>query len=417
MDLLKRRKIMAHLEKYTKGQLPHLLKHDERAKDENGEYIRFGNKSIDTTKTHLNYNLHERNDGLSDYEYILSRGRQYLAKNVVNREDVNWVGSWVVTLPEALKNAPADVQKKFFKSTTAFMENRYGHDNIVGAYVHNDETTPHVHFKVTPVFFDRQKRKWRFSAKEMFDKTDLKTFHADLSKHLEREFGYDVGVYNENSKAKGKVPNKSIQELKRETLDMADLKQKVSDDVHKKSEELKKLNDKKKLIQEEMESGSVLDKLKKKLVEKDVNKTLEIAEKLTKERTVELENRANEAMDLVRGIREQKNEVLEKNKKFAEAHKRLKQENENLKQENEYLKQENGLLNKALNTLQRAFDIAEEFLKNIGFWKSFKFNRFKQENDELYKEFQSVRHDETLHGTRHKENEIGRDRGYFDMEI
>ncbi|WP_162011386.1 hypothetical protein [Streptococcus sp. S784/96/1] len=85
---------MAHLGKYTSKKLPHLLKHDERARDEKGNYIRFGNDSIDSSRTHLNYNLHERNDGLSDYEFIKQRAMKYLAKNVRNRADVNWVGSW-----------------------------------------------------------------------------------------------------------------------------------------------------------------------------------------------------------------------------------------------------------------------------------------------------------------------------------
>ena len=68
---------MAHLTKYTKGQLPHLLKHDSRAKDARGQYIKFGNQEIDTSRTKFNYNLHERNDGLSDYEYIKQRGEKY----------------------------------------------------------------------------------------------------------------------------------------------------------------------------------------------------------------------------------------------------------------------------------------------------------------------------------------------------
>ena len=66
---------MAHLEKYNRRQLPHILKHDERARDKNGNYINFANQSIDTSRTHLNYNLHERNDGLSDYEFIMKKER------------------------------------------------------------------------------------------------------------------------------------------------------------------------------------------------------------------------------------------------------------------------------------------------------------------------------------------------------
>ena len=167
---------MAHLTKYKKNQLTHILKHDERAKDSNGDYIKFGNKSIDTSRTHLNYNLHERNDGLSDYEYILSKGKQHLAKNVINRDDVNWVGSWVVTLPKSLEKEGLELQRKFFEEATDFLEKRYGYENIVGAYVHNDETTPHMHVKVLPIFYDEKKKKMRMSAKDVFDKAELGIF-------------------------------------------------------------------------------------------------------------------------------------------------------------------------------------------------------------------------------------------------
>ena len=57
-------KIMAHLEKYSRAQLGHILKHDSRAKDLNGNYIKFGNEEIDTSRTHLNYNLNEKTEFL-----------------------------------------------------------------------------------------------------------------------------------------------------------------------------------------------------------------------------------------------------------------------------------------------------------------------------------------------------------------
>ena len=48
---------MANLQKYTKSATGHLTKHFERAKDINGDYIKFGNQDIDIQKSHLNYNL------------------------------------------------------------------------------------------------------------------------------------------------------------------------------------------------------------------------------------------------------------------------------------------------------------------------------------------------------------------------
>ncbi len=48
------RRIWQYLEN-TRSQLGHIfLKHDSRAKDQNGNYIKFGNEEIDTNRTHLN---------------------------------------------------------------------------------------------------------------------------------------------------------------------------------------------------------------------------------------------------------------------------------------------------------------------------------------------------------------------------
>ena len=54
---------MAHYEKFSKQGLGHIFAHVRRAytvdKDGNKRYVKFGNKEIDTTRTHLNYNLRE----------------------------------------------------------------------------------------------------------------------------------------------------------------------------------------------------------------------------------------------------------------------------------------------------------------------------------------------------------------------
>lgn len=42
---------MAHVAKYTRGAIGHLFKHFERARDENGNYIKFSNQDIDESKT------------------------------------------------------------------------------------------------------------------------------------------------------------------------------------------------------------------------------------------------------------------------------------------------------------------------------------------------------------------------------
>lgn len=184
---------MANLKKFTRSQVGHILKHCERAKDENGAYIRFGNENIDTYYTSQNYNLAPAHEE-GDYAFIKSRCEELKA---LNRKDVNVACSWVVTIPqEYYEKAQAtdllafddenSYVRNFFDETYNFLKNRYGEKNIVSSYVHLDETTPHMHFLFTPAVWDRKKGKEKISAKELIDKKELLAFHPALNKALNK---------------------------------------------------------------------------------------------------------------------------------------------------------------------------------------------------------------------------------------
>ena len=206
---------MANLQKYTKSQLGHLLKHIERAKDNKGNYIKFSNQSIDLAKTPENYELHRRGDGLSNYDFIVDFAEK---NNALKRKDVNFLCSWVVTLPESLKDSSANEQKKFFEESYKFIGSRYGKQNVAFATVHQDETTPHMHMGFVPVVYDKKKGKTKVSAKEVVTRQDLQTFHKDLDRHMQKAFGRDVGVLTTDGISKyTKGSSKSIEQLKQET--------------------------------------------------------------------------------------------------------------------------------------------------------------------------------------------------------
>lgn len=195
---------MAHVAKYSKGALGHMFAHYERAKDKNGEYIKFGNEDIDINKSHLNYNL-APNHNMSQEEFVKKRCSEV---KCLNRKDVNVMCSWVVTAPKELD---PNLYKDFFKESYKFLENRYGVDNVISAHVHMDETTPHIHFAFVPVVYDSKKDILKVSAKEKVCKTDLQTFHQDLEEYLEKALGREIGILNEATKE----GNKSIEDLKR----------------------------------------------------------------------------------------------------------------------------------------------------------------------------------------------------------
>lgn len=205
---------MAHMMKMTKAAVGHMFKHYERAKDENGEYIKFSNQDINTSKSKLNYNLAPERNQL---EYIHERIEQV---QCLKRKDVNVMCSWVITVPQEL---PEEYQEDFFKLCYEFLKNRYDpqEKNVISAYVHVDEITPHLHYAFIPVVFDEKKKKEKVSAKELITKKDLQTFHTDFQKFIDEkllkphEYTFECNILNgatENG-------NLTIQGLKAKTLE------------------------------------------------------------------------------------------------------------------------------------------------------------------------------------------------------
>lgn len=238
---------MAHLAKYTRGSIGNLTRHYERAKSEKtGEYIKFSNQDIDVNRICENYNLAPERNQL---EFIKQRCDEV---HCLKRKDVNVMCSWVVTLP---KNFDKEKERKFFEECYNFLKDRYGGEkNVISAYVHKDEITPHLHYSFVPVIFDSKKNRETVSAKIMLNRSDLQTFHKDLENHLFKVFGYEVGILNEATKD----GNLAVEELKRKSAT-------ERLEVVKRNIEQSKNN----LKESEKESAEIIEKAKKK--EKEIN--------------------------------------------------------------------------------------------------------------------------------------------------
>lgn len=182
---------MAHVQKYTKGNVQGLSIHWDR-KTEN-----HSNQDIDNERSHLNYDLCEKEGD------TLSRMNDRLNEvHCLNRKDVKVCADWVVTLPESLKDTSEKEQREFFEKTYEFLANRYGGEkNVLSANVHNDETRPHMHFAFIPVVWDKKKLREKVSAKEVLTRKELKTFHQDLDKFLKKEipYIYKEGILNDKT--------------------------------------------------------------------------------------------------------------------------------------------------------------------------------------------------------------------------
>lgn len=243
---------MAHAEKYTRASANGVNRHDERSQYDGVQSRK--NENIYWERTNRNYafeSMAKRNEQrFAEFEeehpelmqitwdsahdtvdFVPADGayKTYTAEDYIkdfgnlddvtmsNRKDLKAVVSWVVTMPEKVKG---NEQERFFEETYAFLRSRYcdkvekavGMSPVISAVVHLDETTPHMHFKFIPTYFDKKTEKWRVSAKEVLNRRDLQTFHKDLSAHMSRVFGRDIGIENGATRD----GNKTVEELKRQ---------------------------------------------------------------------------------------------------------------------------------------------------------------------------------------------------------
>jgi len=213
---------MAHSAKYPASSTGKLCQHYERKQNENGEYIKFKNQDIDLTRTHLNYNLAPEREG-GQIAFINKRKAEV---HCLKRSDVNVMCSWVVTVPKpddfgnygrldgisSHSQNREDIQRLFFERTYQFLADRYGEQNVISAYVHMDEATPHMHFAYIPVVAD-EKHGYTVSAKKLLTLRELNVFHPDLERFHDSFRDWKFEVLNEATKD----GNKEISELKAET--------------------------------------------------------------------------------------------------------------------------------------------------------------------------------------------------------
>lgn len=206
---------MAHVEKYTSGAAGRMLKHYERAPVEHR-----GNENIKPELTELNYNLAFENQPMPQAAFVAQRLK---GVRVQKRADVNVLCDWIITQPQEL---PADKSRAFFEATYAFLRDRYGERNVVSAYVHMDEVTPHMHFAFLPIVADQKRGGEKLCAKEVINRKELQIFHTALQNAVERDLGIEVHLLNGATQD----GNKSVTELKR-ALAEENLKEKVRQDA------------------------------------------------------------------------------------------------------------------------------------------------------------------------------------------
>lgn len=178
---------MAHVEKFKAAAIAPMLHHYTRDNERT-----LSRSNIDRERTRENYRIGPE------------RGREYIDARVREierdqgravRSDAVRMCDWVVTAPPDLK--PEDYGR-FFRSCHEFFQDRYGERNMLGSYVHMDETTPHVHVAFMPV--KERDGHERLTAKEVLSRDDMRKVHPELSRRVERDIGYRVGITLDDGK-------------------------------------------------------------------------------------------------------------------------------------------------------------------------------------------------------------------------
>ena len=359
---------MAHVGKYTKSAVGHMF--DHYARNENPKEVVRSNKNIDPTRTHLNYNL-AKHQTMNQLDFLHKR---LLEVRCQNRKDVNVLCDWVVTVP---KDLPQNERKQFFEASYDFLENKYGKENVISAYVHMDETMPHIHFAFIPVTEDKKRASLKVSAKERINRKELRTFHQDLQKYVERRLGHEVAILNEATKE----GNRSIKELQRQSAveQLQEVKEKASKIVFKAEMEANAIQgsvmalnaeyEAKKAFIDEFDKASNISVMYPDYVEQKKNfltgkETVIVPKQKWEQKHVSANEKSylkKASIALEQRIQQFKDTVSYEN--LVELHEKiesLKKNNESLKQEKrliqDKLKESNGAYNRVMKRLDKVLD-------------------------------------------------------------
>lgn len=164
---------MANLQGYTQSSVSDILNHYTRhdGAEDQTDYT-YQNQNIDPQRTHLNRVLRMGDDGEVVWDEVRAGSRTEAEAAIDSRiaevdrrpgKNTNVLSDWVVTLPRRAEfdddgaamaagfRDTGDARRAFFDESFRFLSDLVGRENVVGAWIHMDETRPHMHFAFTPV--------------------------------------------------------------------------------------------------------------------------------------------------------------------------------------------------------------------------------------------------------------------------
>ena len=169
-------KFSIHIKHYKSQQLAGIDRHNRRLGQNHS------NVNIDTGKSSKNLTLKPVEKSLFQdtkariQKEVLDKGHRVTKASV-------WITEICATLPEGI--AP-ERSREYFTAIVGYFENLLGKENIMSAYVHLDESRPHLHLCAVPLTEDGH-----LSRKRVWTRERLFSLHDNLPVYL-REKGFAV---------------------------------------------------------------------------------------------------------------------------------------------------------------------------------------------------------------------------------
>ena len=143
-------------------------------------------------------------------------------------------GSQKVSLEKGANNShlcrTKDIES-WAKDVYDFVAKRFGEDNILGFYVHLDETNPHIHCSVIPMDNGRGRISWRAVFGK--DKYQMAAIFRRLHDDLENEVSQKWGLERGNDIATTKARHRSISEYRHDLITEVSQLQTTKEDLLK----------------------------------------------------------------------------------------------------------------------------------------------------------------------------------------
>lgn len=350
---------VARMQKMKSGNLGGAYRHNERI------FENHSNKDIDPEKTHLNYELTDRDRSIPYDRQI----KQYINDNKISkralRKDAVLCNEWIITSDKAFfENMSPEQIKNFFETAKNFFAERYGNSNIAYAMVHLDESTPHMHLGLVPM------QNGKLSSKSLFGSRDqLKEIQEAFPRYL-NEHGYNLQRGESDSKKK----HLETAEFKEKQRLLDDTDKKIVD----KTEKLKQLEKEKDALLDDIAVLESIQPLQIEEMKKDklVRRTFDGKLKMDKETYDRLFHTVSQhALDNNRlrhensNLEQQLQQSLSKQNNLAKELMKsdhILSENRTLKSEVDNLKHTNKKLNESIKRLGEQLNAVN---KKLAFWR------------------------------------------------